>query len=381
MEQIFLNSLKLGAAGQKTLPAAAYLDPGVFGEEQELVFQNRWICVGRVVDLAGAGSFRTIGIGKESLIAVRDADGGLQVHFNVCRHRGTRLLTEPHGCLAKTIQCPYHAWTYDLRGNLVGVPDEKSICGFDRKEHRLHQAAHAEWEGFLWVNLASEPEPFEAAFESIQRKFTAWNLPSLVEFARREYDVHANWKLIVQNYSECYHCAPVHPDLVKLSSPLSGGNDLTEGELLGGYMEIDSPGGSLTKSGKACGATVGDLPAADLSRVYYYVFFPNMFLSLHHDYVMVHLLWPVDAGRTRVECFWLVHPESMDPGKWDPSDGVGFWDQTNREDWRVSELTQLGVASSRYVPGPYSDREAMSAAFDRTYLRAIQASPAAGGCP
>ncbi len=374
MKEQFINSVDLGVRGQRTLPAAAYLDRRVFEAEQRQIFQNRWMCIGRTSEVPVPGSFRTMQIGNESLIAMRDTTGKLRVYFNLCRHRGTRLLTEPRGNRSKTIQCPYHAWTYDLQGNLIGVPDEKSMCNFDRREFGLHQVAVEEWEGFFWINLSTDPSPFELTFEQVLTKFTPWNLPSLVEFDRREYLVRANWKLIVQNYSECYHCAPVHPALVKWSSPTSGGNDLTEGDFLGGYMVIDRPGGSLTTSGRSCGATVGNLLPEDLQRVYYYVLFPNMFLSLHHDYVMVHLLWPIDVDQTKIECCWLVHPDSLNSNEWHPSEGVEFWDQTNREDWQVSELTQLGVASSRYIPGPYSDREAMTAAFDRTYIRAMKPS-------
>ena len=133
-------------------------------------------------------------------------------------------------------------------------------------------------------------------------------------------------------------------------------------------------GGSLTMSGRSCGLTVGDLSAEDRQRVHYYVLFPQTLLSLHHDFVMVHTLWPQSPGLTRVECQWLFHPDSIGNEHWNPDDGIAFWDQTNREDWHVSELTQQGVASSRYVPGPYSNRETMSAAFDRQYRRSMNQS-------
>ena len=141
-------------------------------------------------------------------------------------------------------------------------------------------------------------------------------------------------------------------------------------------MDVSREGGSLTTSGGACGLPVGPLDRDDLQRVYYYVLFPNVLLSLHHDYVMCHTLWPVSPERTRIECEWLFHPDTVKRPEFNPREGVEFWDQVNREDWHVSELTQLGVASSRYEPGPYSDREAMSAAFDREYLRAMEGGKA-----
>jgi Rieske 2Fe-2S family protein len=156
-----------------------------------------------------------------------------------------------------------------------------------------------------------------------------------------------------------------------MSPPKSGGNDLIEGPFLGGFLEVNELGGSLTDSGRACGVSVGSFSAKELQQAWFYVLFPQMLLSLHHDYVMVHTLWPQSPGLTRIECEWLFHPDSIGNDKWNPEDGISFWDKTNREDWHVSELTQMGVASSRYQPGPYSNREAMSAAFDREYLRAM----------
>jgi Rieske 2Fe-2S family protein len=368
----FLNSQDIGARKQKGLPASDYLCPSVFQREQARIFSHHWLCVARESEFAESGSFHVIEVGSESVIIVRDQTGSLRAHLNLCRHRGTRICEAANGKFSRSIQCPYHAWTYSLAGELIGVPDEQTIPDFRRADHGLHSVACHCWEGFVWINLALSPPAFETAFAPVLHKFRDWNLERLVSLGQMEYRVRANWKLIVQNYSECYHCSPVHPGLVKLSPPRSGGNDLIEGPFLGGYMDVTLPGGSLTQSGRSCGVAVGPLSSAQQQRVYYYVLFPHVLLSLHHDYVMVHTLWPLEAGITRVNCQWLFNPETLQRSDLDPQDGIRFWDQTNREDWHVSELTQLGVASSRYQPGPYSDREAMTAAFDRHYLRLMQ---------
>ena len=194
--------------------------------------------------------------------------------------------------------------------------------------------------------------------------------------ARRiDYDVRANWKLMFENYSECFHCSPVHPTLVKLSPADSGANDLTAGAFLGGYMEVKPDYGSLTLSGNACAVPVGDLHGKEQHRVYYYSIYPNMLLSLHPDYVMVHTFWPESPDRTRIECEWLFHPDAETLPGFNPDDGVDFWDRTNREDWHICELSQSGVASRAYTPGPYSPRESISAAFDREYLRTLDLTP------
>jgi Rieske 2Fe-2S family protein len=371
----FRNSAQIGVQGQRTLPAAHYTDAAHFAEEQRRIFERRWLCVCRADELPKAGDFRRIEIGRESLLIVRGTDGVIRAHFNVCRHRGTRLCEGASGSLGRTIRCPYHAWTYALDGRLIGVPDLDDMGDFDKAAHGLHAAACETWEGFVWISLAEDAEPFASAFAPLLGKWSAYGLDRLVRLGAVEYDVRANWKLVVQNYSECYHCAPVHPGLSKLSPPTSGGNDLVEGPFLGGFMDVTEPGGSLTMSGRACGVPVGDLPADDRQRVYYYVLFPNALLSLHHDYVMVHRLWPVAPDRTRIECEWLFHPATAADPAFDPQDGIAFWDHTNREDWHVCELTQLGVQSARYRPGPYSAREAMAAAFDREYRRAMGEAP------
>jgi Rieske 2Fe-2S family protein len=161
----------------------------------------------------------------------------------------------------------------------------------------------------------------------------------------------------------------VHPALVKISPADSGANDLSSGPFLGGYMEVK--GGSMTLSGRTCSIPVGELPAEDLHRVYYYTIFPNMLLSLHPDYVMVHAVWPQSPERTLIECHWLFHPDASAHPGFDPDDGVAFWDRTNREDWHICEQSQLGVSSRAYTPGPYSPRESISAAFDREVLSAL----------
>ena len=248
----------------------------------------------------------------------------------------------------------------------------KEMESFDRASFALHPCALATWNGFVFVNLARDPQPFEHALAPLVGRFAAYNLPSLVTLRSVAYDIRANWKLLHQNYSECYHCAPLHPELAKLSPSTSGENDLVSGPVLGGFMTVTRPGGSLTRSGRTCGVPLGALDAVERQRVYYYAIFPNMLLSLHHDYAMVHTMWPVAPDRTRVTCEFLFHPDTADAAGCDPDDGVAFWDQVNREDWSICERTHAGITSSRYVPGPYSRRESLSAAFDRGYLRALE---------
>jgi glycine betaine catabolism A len=355
--------------GAMTLARDYYVSPEVFHDEQERLFRQKWVCVGRSEQIAKNGEYFLAMVAGESLIILRDQESRLRGFYNICRHRGTRLCEEHTGRFSGSIQCPYHAWTYSTDGQLIGAPHMNEVAGFDRRAFPLHDIAVHEWEGFLFVNLARDPEPFEVAFAPVLTRFSRFSIASLRSARRIEYDVKSNWKLLFQNYSECLHCPMIHPGLTRVTPYLSGENDLTEGSYLGGFMVISQQGGSMTESGNPCGVTVGTLAGDDLQRAYYYSLMPNLLLSMHPDYVMAHTLWPVAPDRTRIVCDWLFHPESFENPEYDPQDGVRFWDTVNRQDWHICEQSQLGVSSRAYVPGPYSPRESVPAAWDREYLR------------
>ena len=367
----FVKATQAYQQGQRTLPGRYYTLAEIYAEERERIFTARWICVGRAAEIPAAGDYLLRTIAGESVIVVRGRDGALRAFYNVCRHRGTRLCEEPRGRFSETIQCPYHAWTYTIDGQLIGAPHMSEVQGFDKRDYPLHAVPLETWEGFVFVNLAGAPEPFAQAFAPVAGRFSRFNLSALRAARRVDYDVAANWKLIFQNYSECLHCPVIHPGLAKLTPYTSGENDLIDGPFLGGYMVITKEGGSLTLSGRACGAPVGRLPAEDLNRVYFCSIFPNLLLSLHPDYVMFHTLWPDGPGRTRITCDWLFHPDSFAAPGFDPDDAVRFWDETNRQDWHICEQSHAGITSRAYVPGPYSTREGIAAAWDREFLQAL----------
>jgi Rieske 2Fe-2S family protein len=352
------------------MPREYYTSPAILAEEGERIFARSWCCVGRASQLAQPGEFVVREIAGESLIVLRDRSGRLRAHFNVCRHRGTRICRDESGRFGETIQCPYHAWTYSTDGHLVGAPHMQEAADFDKADYSLHAAAVAEWEGFVFVSLAEEPVPFESAWAPLLGRFARFGLPGLVVGHRVVYDVQANWKLVFQNYSECLHCPTIHPKLATVLPYTSGANDLTEGPFLGGYMEIRPPNVSATMSGRACGRIVsGDLPDEDRARAFYYTLMPNLLLSMHPDYVNYYLVHPGSVDRTRVESEWLFHPDTLaDPAN-NIRDGIEFWDLTNRQDWDIVAQSQLGIGSRRYRPGPYSPRESVPAAWDREYLR------------
>jgi Rieske 2Fe-2S family protein len=357
-------------AGAKTLPQRYFISLEIFAKEQEEIFSTQWVLVGHQSQIAKAGDYFVQEVAGESLIIVCDQKAEMRAFYNVCRHRGTRLCEEKKGH-SSAIQCPYHAWTYGLDGRLVGAPHMDKVRDFDKAEYSLHAINLALWEGFIFVNLADEPTLLEEVFAPLAGKFTHWNLPKLRSAKRIEYDVRANWKLIFENYSECYHCPGVHPALQKLTPYDLAENDLCEGPFLGGFMPI-TKGHSLTMTGNACALPVGDIKGEDHDRVFYYSIFPNMLLSMHPDYVMVHQLWPQSPERTVILCDWFFHPEAFDHPDFHPDDAIEFWDMTNKQDWHVCELSQQGIASRAYQPGPYSPQESIPAAWDREYLRHVR---------
>jgi Rieske 2Fe-2S family protein len=366
----FHKTAETFTAGALTLPQRYFISDEIFARERQRIFSAQWICVGHQSQLEKTGEYLLAAVSGESLIIVRDQSGQLHGFFNVCRHRGTRLCEEQKGQFSHAIQCPYHAWTYRLDGRLLGAPHMEDVDGFDKAEHSLHAVSLGLWEGFIFVNLSPDAMPLAKWFEPLEGKFTHWNLPKLRSAKTIEYDVVANWKLTFENYSECYHCPLVHPELSKLTPYDSAENDLCEGPFLGGFMPI-TRGNSLTKSGNACALPVGDIKAEGHHRVFYYSIFPNMLLSMHPDYVMVHQIWPRSPERTLIVCDWFFHPAAFAHADFNPSDAIEFWDMTNRQDWHVCELSQRGISSRAYKPGFYSPRESIPAAWDREYLRAL----------
>ena len=367
-EQVFHRTATTYRQGSLTLEREQYVSPDVLAGERERIFATEWNCVGRAATLGEPGSFITRSIAGDSIVILRDRGGVFRAFFNVCRHRGTRLCAAESGRLSETIQCPYHAWTYATDGRLIGAPHMQEVAGFDKASYSLHAAAVAEWEGFLFVNLAEEPVPFERAWAPMIGRFSRFKLDELVTRHRTVYDIAANWKLVFENYSECLHCQMIHPELSGVLPYQSGSNDLVEGPFLGGYMEITPPNESATMSGKACGRLLNpELPEQERRRGYYYSMMPNLLLSIHPDYVNYYLITPVAPDRTLVESEWLFHPASQADPAFNPMDAIEFWDITNRQDWAIVERSQLGVTSRRYAPGPYSARESIPAAFDRHY--------------
>ena len=358
-----------------TLPARYYTNGKVFRQEMESFYVHKWIRAGRADAIPNPGDYFLCDVADESIIVTRSVSGVVQAFFNVCRHRGTRLCTEPEGHFEGRIVCPYHGWSYGLDGGLLGAPQMGG--DFQRDEYPLREAETSVWDGHIFLRLTPTALSLAEQLGSLPNAFRAWKMQDLLLGHRTVYEVRANWKLMVANYNECLHCPLVHPALNRLTDYLGANNEASSEHYFGGAMGFREGCQSMNFSGERRRAYLPGLDETQRSRVYYYAILPNFLLSLQPDYMLVHTLWPKAVDHTQIVCEWFFHPEEIARPGFEPSDAVEFWDLTNRQDWRICELAQAGIASRAYTPGPYSPREELLSAFDRIVLDREQAQ--AGG--
>jgi phenylpropionate dioxygenase-like ring-hydroxylating dioxygenase large terminal subunit len=351
-----------------TLPRHFYADADFYRAELERFYFGRWICAGRADQIPNAGDFFTRALGDESLIVTRDTSGAIHALFNVCRHRGTRLCDLPDGHFVERIQCPYHAWTYDLAGRLLAAPHMPQE--FRKEDYPLHRADCAVWDGHIFVFLgeAAHP-PLSEQLADLPERFAAWNMADLRLGRRIVYDVKANWKLIVLNYNECLHCPNLHPALNKLHHYLGAENVAPTASYCGGAMGFRDGVETMSGDGRRRRNCLPGLNERQRQEVAYYAIYPNLLLSLHPDYVMTHTMWPRAHDRTEIICEWHFHPDELARPDVQIGDAIEFWDLTNREDWWISEQSQAGISSRAYTPGPYSEREELLWSFDAIVRR------------
>jgi Rieske 2Fe-2S family protein len=354
----------------RTLPGRYYYDPALYALEQERIFSRSWVCAGRADAIPAPSDYALRDLGRESVLVLRDRQGQARAFLNVCRHRGARLCTAQQGKLNATVQCRYHAWTYALDGRLAGAPNMKDDPAFDPAAHGLVPVALHEWEGLIWLNLDDNPPPLSDQLGSLYARFARYHVGELAVGATITYDVRANWKLVVENFNECYHCALVHPELSAHVPDFKAGRVTGEdggASLLGAGVE------SLTMTGKTARPPLPGLTAQDLRSYYGDTLKPNVFLNLHPDYTVVHVLHPVAPDRTRIACDWLFDPAVVAAPGFDASDAVEFWDLVNRQDWEVCELAQQGVTSRAYDEGGlYAPAERHIRRFNDWVLDALE---------
>jgi len=353
---------------EKTLPRASYVDHDVFIREYAAIFEAGWVCIGRENTLPAPGDYLALRLQQQSLLVVRDETGDVSAFFNVCRHRGTELvpLEDPGpvaGHFPRRIVCPYHAWSYSLDGALRGTPH----LAIDTSGVGLHPLASAVWGGFIFVCL--QPEPAQSIEDSLGagiERLKRYPLADLNTGATLMYDVKANWKVILENYNECYHCGPVHPELCAIVPAFkqAGGSGLDWED---GVPHREGAN-TFTASGTTSRAPFPGL--SDIEKTHHKgeLFYPNLMLSLSMDHVAAFYIWPLAPDHTRIQCDFLFHPQAMTEANFDPGDAVSFWDLVNRQDWAICESVQRGMQTRVFEHGYYAPMEDYSLDI-RRYVR------------
>jgi len=358
---------------QRSLPSSCYLTEEAFAHETERIFFREWICAGREEQLLNPGDHLTLNVFGESVLVVRTKQGELKGHYNVCRHRGARLCATGNTpeevqltggfTPAGTIRCPYHLWTYSLDGDLLSAPHLRESDGLRKEEFSLYPVGIETWGGFLFLNLSPDEavrrgNTLQTQLGPIPERVKRYPLTELRSARQISYDVAANWKILAENYNECYHCAGVHPELCEVVPAFK--------ERGGAHLDwdagIDHREGAFTftRSGTANRAPFSTLSEQERVRHKGELIYPNFMFSLSPEHVAAFVIWPVNASHTRVVCSFLFHPGEMAKPGFSASDAVEFWDLINRQDWAICERVQLGMQCRMHKFGYYAPMEDLS---------------------
>ncbi len=354
---------------ETTLPSDWYLEDRFYALECEHIFFKEWICVGREEEVPEPGDHKVLEVYGESILLLRNTEAELRAFYNVCRHRGAQLcavgeqensndrLPLKGGVMGKNrIMCPYHSWTYDLNGQLQRAPHMTAEMGFKIEEMQLHKVACESWGGFVFLNLSPENAPsFAEHIAASDERFQRYPLADLRVARTISYEVNANWKVLCENYNECYHCGPVHPELCAVVPAFkeAGGSNLD--------WDVGIPhregATTFTASGVTNRRTFPGLSESEKDHHKGDLIYPNVFLSLASDHVAVFILKARGATRTTIDCHFLFETYEMEKMDFDPADAVDFWHLVNRQDWSICERVQQGMRARVHERGLFSPME------------------------
>jgi glycine betaine catabolism A len=350
-----------------TLTGREYTSNEVYDRERSHIFHQSWFYVCRDERLAPGDRF-VADIAGESVLLVKDREGHLHAHANVCRHRGARLCEESGPGSKAGITCPYHAWTYSLDGRLIGTP-HLAADEIDRDSLSLWSVACEVWNGFVFVNLSAEPTPlrdsFAAGLDSVEL-FEHLHLGDLRTAVTTSTDVRANWKILVENYQECLHCSWVHPELVDIVPLYKTGSVVDPARPDGG---VSIRGNSFSLTGRSNLPVLPHMPVDEAESYYGATVFPNMFIDVTGTCVIVSSMFPRGAGETTVAMEYLFAADTIAAEGFDPTEIVEFSELVGRQDYDVSERVQRGVASQYFDHGVLAPQDYLIVDFLATYRR------------
>lgn len=382
----------------KSLPQEFYVEPELFEKDLARIFHANWLFAGHTCEVPKPGDYFVLPVGRESILIVRDKEGRLHAHFNVCRHRGSKIATQSKGH-CRSLVCPYHQWVYALDGSLSNA--RLMGEGFDAGEYHLRSAAVREIAGLIFVCLSPEPQDFDLAAEVIEPQLRPHGLENAKIIRRDRYEVRANWKVIVENNRECYHCQVSHPEFCMSNYDLGLPGDTRGDE---GYdatlereyerwrdlglspEEMSFPDGApfrvsrlplkegfLTESldGGLVAPLMGDIQDARTGSLRI-ITLPNFWAHANCDYAMTTRLLPAAPDLTHVEVCFLVREDAVEGVDYDPQQVAAVWEATCEQDWELCENNYAGIESVAYEPGPFSDVTENSVEdFTRWYLEQL----------
>lgn len=368
-----------------SLPQPLYNDPAMFRVDMEEVFMKEWIFVGMTSEIPKKGDYFTVEIGQNPVLIVRDATGGVNAFHNTCRHRGSRICSAHRGKVANMV-CPYHQWTYDLKGNLLYAGSEMGD-GFEKAEHGLKKAHIKTAGGFIFVCLGkAEPDSdFDEFLKTLEEYMEPYDVENTKLAVESNMYEKANWKLVIENNRECYHCAGSHPELLNTLLEWDDTNDPRAPQEFIDYcnrlaaewdaeniphehksfgpglrnrivrMPLKEGTQVMTIDGKeGCSKLLGRIKNRHLGSMRI-LHLPNSWNHMQSDHFIVFRVLPISAQESMVTTKWFVHKDAVEGVDYDPERLRKVWDATNDQDRVLGEENQLGINSVGYQPGPYSE--------------------------
>ncbi|MFK8018136.1 MAG: aromatic ring-hydroxylating dioxygenase subunit alpha [Pseudomonadales bacterium] len=350
---------------QRTLPKSYYIDEAHYKRELDAIWYRSWVYMCRAEDLALAGDFKTITIGSQNIIVLRDDQQALQAFHNTCRHRGSILLTEESGNLGASsrLSCPYHRWSYSLQGNLLRTGVGSCPAGFDKSDYPLYDVSIEEWNGFVYVNLDPEPSHrLTESFDEFSVPLDNWSLADVRRGHVYEKTLNCNWKIFWENFNECLHCPNVHQQLCDIV-PLyrrgimeafddpawQEGNENRDPAYAGGLREGAS---TWSTDGQARGAHFPNLSEQEINTGHnYHMHMPSMFIVGHLNYVRTMQVLPLGPEKILLRGDWYFPQATLDDADVDIDEIAAFARQVMDEDGYVSELNQKGLHSIAHQRG------------------------------
>ena len=375
------------------LPQGFYTEPAVYQRDLERIFMRDWLYACQASELAAPGDYRRFEVAGESVIVVRGEDRQLRALANVCRHRGSRVCEAASGT-ARSFVCPYHGWTYGLDGALRAARFTPE--GFAAAEHGLKTLPVADFHGMVMVSLGDQPPPLAPAHERLDLPLAPFDLAHTRVAEVRHYEVDSNWKLAVENYMECYHCGPAHPEYAHrhwLAQPFDrwaphmqavNARTAISGESIDCYAEHAVEGLNFfygrtpLRDGILTGSEDGQPVAPLLGRLEGYdggstdiMLGATTFVLIYPDHAIVYGFVPRAAQRTAMSVTWLVQEDARAGVDYDLERLTWLWHVTTLADKRIVELNQQGVNSHFYRPGPFSTMESHARRYTEWYLAMV----------